>query len=81
MILWNLMYDPNFGLLAAVLRGLGLGSWVKGWLGEPAYALPCVLLVICWTFIPFYMILIKAGLTNIPEELMESAMLDGANGW
>lgn len=80
-ILWNLMYDPNFGLLAAALRALGLGQYVKGWLGVPAYALPCVLIVICWTYIPFYMILIKAGLTNVPEELMESAMLDGANSW
>ena len=80
-ILWNLIYDPNFGLLQAVLRGIGKGSMVKGWLGEPAYALPCVLLVICWTFIPFYMILLKAGLTNVPGELMESAMLDGANSW
>ena len=73
-ILWNLMYDPNFGLLQAVLRGIGKGNLVKGWLGEPAYALPCVLIVICWTFIPFYMILLKAG-------LMESAKLDGASSW
>ena len=80
-ILWNLMYDPNFGLLQAVLRGIGKGNLVKGWLGEPAYALPCVLIVICWTFIPFYMILLKAGLTNVPGELMESAKLDGASSW
>lgn len=80
-ILWNLMYDLNFGLLQAVLRGIGKGNLVKGWLGEPAYALPCVLIVICWTFIPFYMILLKAGLTNVPGELMESAKLDGASSW
>ncbi len=80
-ILWNLMYDPNFGILQAFLRGVGLGSLVKGWLGEPDYALGCVLIVICWTFIPFYMILVKAGLTNISDELFESAELDGANGW
>lgn len=80
-ILWNLMYDPNFGLIAGIMRKMGLGAYVKGWLGEPQFALPCVLLVICWTYIPFYMILIKAGLTNVPLELIESAKLDGANSW
>ena len=44
-------------------------------------ALPSILAVICWQFIPFYMILLKAGLTNVPEELYESAKIDGANSW
>lgn len=80
-ILWVLIYDPNFGILSATLKAFGLGGLIRGWLGDVKYALPSVLVVICWTCIPFYMILIKAGLTNISEELIESAKLDGANSW
>ncbi len=43
--------------------------------------MPAVLFVICWQFIPFYMIILKAGLTNISTELYEAATIDGANRW
>lgn len=78
-IMWILFYDPNFGLLAKVIKGLGL-SWSTAFL-QGTTALPSILFVICWQFIPFYMIIIKAGLTNVPEELYEAARIDGAGSW
>lgn len=78
-IMWILFYDPNFGLLAKLIRALGL-NWSTAFL-QGATALPSILFVICWQFIPFYMIIIKAGLTNVPEELYEAARIDGANSW
>ncbi|MFT4005781.1 MAG: sugar ABC transporter permease, partial [Lacrimispora sp.] len=78
-IMWILFYDPNFGLLAKVIKGFGL-SWSTAFL-QGTTALPSILFVICWQFIPFYMIIIKAGLTNVPEELYEAAKIDGANSW
>ncbi len=80
-ILWTLIYDPNFGILNAVLDGVGLGAFRKGWLGLESTAMAAVLVTVCWQYTPMYMILMKAGLTNIPEELYESARIDGAGGW
>jgi len=78
-IMWVLFYDPNFGLLAKLIDILGLKvnkSFLQG-----SSALPYILFVICWQYIPFYMIIVRAGMTNIPESLYEAAKIDGANGW
>lgn len=78
-IMWLLFYDPNFGLLAKVVKGLGLTTSTAFLQGSTA--LPAILFVICWQFIPFYMIIIKAGITNISEEYYEAARIDGASNW
>lgn len=77
-ILWTLMYDPNFGVFNSLFDVMGLGKYKMGWLGNEKTALLCILITICWQFTPYYMILMKAGLTNIPMELYESAYIDGA---
>lgn len=80
-LLWNYIYDPTFGLLNTLLNAVGLDSWQRGWLGEQETALGSVIAVICWQYIPFYMVLFIAGLTTIPGDLVEAARLDGASGW
>ncbi len=78
-IMWILFYDPNFGLLAKVIKFLGLPistAFLQG-----SSAMPSILFVICWQFIPYYMIIFKAGLSNVPEELYEAAKIDGASTW
>jgi raffinose/stachyose/melibiose transport system permease protein len=80
-ILWALMYDPNFGVINSFLDIVGLDMLKTGWLGNEKTALTSILITICWQFTPLYMILMKAGLTNIPEELYESAYMDGATPW
>ena len=79
-ILWSLFYDPNFGLLNFFLEHVGLNFLKSGWLGSERTAMTAVLITICWQYTPMYMILMKAGLANIPEELYESARIDGATG-
>lgn len=80
-IMWQLFFDPMFGILAFVMQSVGLGKYVIGFLADVRTAMPAVLFVICWQFIPFYMIILKAGLTNISQELYEAATIDGANRW
>ncbi|MFM9107165.1 MAG: carbohydrate ABC transporter permease [Chloroflexota bacterium] len=80
-LLWNYIYDPTFGLINTALHTFGLDSWQRGWLGEKETALGSVIAVICWQYIPFYMVLFIAGLTTIPADLLEAARLDGASGW
>jgi raffinose/stachyose/melibiose transport system permease protein len=76
---WNFVYEPTFGLFNAFLRLVGLGNSVRGWLGEPRFALWAVMGAICWQYIPYYMVLFAAALAGIPQELYEAAYIDGAS--
>jgi raffinose/stachyose/melibiose transport system permease protein len=80
-LVWINVYDPTFGMLNSVLEFLGLENLQQSWLGNESLALPAIIAVVCWQYIPFYMILFIAGLTTIPEDLYEAAKLDGASGW
>ncbi|TCL61789.1 carbohydrate ABC transporter membrane protein 1 (CUT1 family) [Hydrogenispora ethanolica] len=80
-ILWSLIYNPSFGMLNAILDLMKMGQFKTGWLGNETTAFAAVLITICWQFTPFYMILMRAGLVGIPNEIYESASIDGANGW
>lgn len=76
-IAFRSLLDPNFGLGAAT----GLDLLSQDWLGDPQLALFVVLFVIGWCFIPFHSLLYQAGVRQIPMQLYEAAMLDGASGW
>jgi raffinose/stachyose/melibiose transport system permease protein len=77
-IIWAWIYNPMFGALNAALRDLGLHSWTRGWLADPKTALYAVIATGIWKGTGFPMILFLAGLQDIPQELYESAQIDGA---
>ncbi len=79
-VLFKSVYDVNFGAVTPLARALGLGMLAQDWLGDPSIALLSVVAVICWQFIPFYMILFLARLVSIPDELRDAAAMDGATG-
>jgi multiple sugar transport system permease protein len=76
---WRGLYDPIFGGLNPVLQGLGIINRDIGWLSEPGLALPSVIAVNIWKGIPFFTMLLLAGLKAIDKELYEAAEVDGAN--
>ena len=78
-ILFKYVLDPQFGMVNAVLRGAGLGSLARNWLGEPHLALAAVVAVVSWQWIPFYMLLFYAALAALPADMREAARLDGAS--
>ena len=80
-LVWIQIFNPTFGLLNGALGVLGLENLQQAWLGNESTALPAIILVVCWQYIPFYMILFIAGLTTIPEDLYEAAKLDGSSKW
>ncbi|WP_245831033.1 carbohydrate ABC transporter permease [Sediminibacillus massiliensis] len=80
-ILFIFIYDGNFGLVNAFLRSIGLESWQRGWLGNESTAIWAVIATVCWQFAPFYMILFRATIVGIPEDLYEAAEIDGASAW
>ncbi|MBK9122268.1 MAG: ABC transporter permease subunit [Chloroflexi bacterium] len=72
------IYDPIFGGLNPILRTLGVIDRQVAWLAEPGLALPSVIAVNVWKGIPFYTILLLAGLKAIDREQYEAAAVDGA---
>lgn len=77
-VLFKYIYDPQFGIASAFLRFIGLGSIAGGLLSNTSIAIYSVIIVICWQWIPFYMIYFLAALTSVPVELHEAAIIDGA---
>ncbi|WP_406502908.1 carbohydrate ABC transporter permease [Streptomyces sp. NBC_01602] len=80
-LLWTFLYRKD-GLVNHVLSTLTFGH-VQGpdWLGDPATAMPAIILMSVWQSVGFHMIIWLAGLQTIPAELYEAADLDGATRW
>ncbi len=80
---WKWMFDSQFSVLNWALRELSLigryGStdWPV-WLGQPRLALASVMFVNVWRGFPFSAIVLMAGLTSVPPEILEAAKVDGA---
>lgn len=79
-ILWGQIFDPNFGLLNGILNFVG-SSAQPLWLGDPKSSLGCVIAVVIWQFIGNYILIYYTALHNVSEDIMESAMLDGAKNF
>ena len=78
--IWLLMLAPYMGLFDWVLKIISPTVRLS-WLGSEQVVMFAVLFVICWQYTPQYMILLRAGMTGIPEELYEAATIDGATRW
>ena len=76
---WKSIYDPLFGGLNPILLGLGIIERPLGWLSDPQMAMGSVIAVNVWKGIPFFTLLLLAGLKAIDNEQYEAAEVDGAN--
>ncbi|MEZ4710248.1 MAG: sugar ABC transporter permease [Caldilineaceae bacterium] len=77
-ILWRWLLQPKVGLVNTLLSQVGIDG--PGWLTDPNWAVPALILVALWASIGGgRMIIFLAGLQGVPKELYESAELDGAN--
>jgi ABC-type sugar transport systems, permease components len=74
--LFKYALDANTGILAAISALFGGGS--VDLLGNPDRALYAIIVVICWQFIPFYMIYFLAGYSGLSTDVYEAAVIDGA---
>ena len=76
---WKSIYDPIFGGLNPILLGAGIIHEPLGRLSDPYLAMPSVIAVNVWKGIPFYVLLLLAGLKTIDPEQLEAAKVDGTN--
>jgi len=78
-ILWRLMLNPGYGLLTVITNALGF-PYVR-WLADPHLAMPAIILLTVWKALPYYTVILIAGLRTIPADYSEAARIDGANAW
>ena len=78
-LLWTFIYNPEFGIINRFLEGVGLGRFTRLWLADMKTVMPSIIVVICWQFIGYHMILYLAAIENIPKDLKEAALIDGVN--
>jgi multiple sugar transport system permease protein len=76
-VVWRFVYHPRIGLLNRALAAVGIAP--VDWLGDPAWAMPAIVLLAVWKGFGFNMVILLAGLQAIPERLYEAARLDGAS--
>lgn len=78
-LIWREVFHPNSGLLNSSLRAVGLPG--ATWLGDPRTAFWCVLAVLVWSNVGFYVVLFGAAMAAIPRDIYEAVLLDGASRW
>lgn len=74
--LWDMSSPPEW-LAGTSVAGLSLWEWFKG----PSVALSAIMLQVVWTTAGMFMLMFLAALQDLPTELEEAAMVDGANRW
>lgn len=78
-LLWQLIYNPNIGIVNALLKLAGLGQYAHAWLGDSSTAIYAIILVSQWQYTGYIILLFLVAIQKIPAELYESAMIDGAD--
>lgn len=76
-IMWMTMFNPSFGVFNTVLGFFGIEPVL--WLGDSKVVMYSLIIVIVWRQMGFYMAYLMAGVSNIPDDIFESARIDGAS--
>ena len=80
--IWQWMVDFEFGVLNYALTKLHVHDFVNfNWFDHPLTGFAVITAVVVWGAIPFAAITIYAGLSQVPQELVEAAEVDGATAW
>lgn len=77
--LWSWIFNGQYGILNALLKGAGMIDKDTAWLGQVQTALFCVVIARTWQMLPWYMAFLLGGLQGVSMEQIEAARIDGAN--
>ncbi|MFD1657884.1 carbohydrate ABC transporter permease [Streptomyces caeni] len=76
------LFDSDYGVFNALLSKLpGVDMIGHNWFASGPQGLAVIMLLVVWGAVPFVVITLGAGLTQVPKELQEAARLDGAGSW
>jgi multiple sugar transport system permease protein len=80
-VIFRFMFQDEGGAVNQVLMDIGFIHTPIDWLGSTSYALLTVTLANIWLGVPFFTLLLYSALQDVPAEVKESAMIDGAGAW
>jgi multiple sugar transport system permease protein len=78
-VIWRFMFDPTNGLINEMLSIFGLPT--SQWIGNVQSAMLSVQIVAVWKSVGYFMIILLAGIQDIPADYIEAAEIDGATKW
>lgn len=78
---WQLILSPLWGVSESMLAAIGLDDFFAPWLGQQESVLITLSLISVWQWVGIPMMLIYAALLSIPEDILDAAVVDGANNW
>lgn len=78
-LMWQLIYNPEIGLVNGVLNAIGQSEWAHSWLGDSKTAIYAVVAVSQWQYTGYMTMLFLIAMQKIPMEYYEAAMIDGAS--
>ena len=76
---FSYFFSPVNGAFDAILESVGLESWIRSWLSDPAVVNYCLAFVSLWKYSGYHIILFIAALQSVPQDILEAARVDGAN--
>ena len=80
---WQWMFDSLYSVINWTLQAVGLidaAHWPQ-WLGQEDLAMLSVIIVHAWRLFPFAAVIFLAGLTSVPQDVLDAATIDGAGYW
>lgn len=78
-VVWRWVLNSRYGILKQALEMVGLQC--PNWLGDPAWAMPAIIMMAVWKGLGHNALIFLAGLQSIPSTVYEAAQIDGADGW
>ncbi|HZT86754.1 MAG TPA: sugar ABC transporter permease [Stellaceae bacterium] len=82
-VAWEWMFDSLYSVINWTMIALGFidRAQAPNWLGDPTLAMICVIVVNAWRFFPFAIVIFLAGITAVPQDVLDAATVDGAGFW
>src|SRR5947207_6124770 len=82
-IAWQWMFDSLYSVInwTLIAAGIVTRDEAPNWLGTPHLAMLCVIIINAWRFFPFAVVIFLAGITAIPQDVLDAATVDGAGFW
>jgi multiple sugar transport system permease protein len=82
-VAWQWMFDSLYSVINWTLIALGIitRAQAPNWLGNQDLAMLSVIVVNAWRFFPFAIVIFLAGITAIPQDVLDAATVDGAGFW